>query len=452
MCLWQKSGVIVQRRHPRLTPASPTPPSQCAIQFIPETKQKLTCVCVPETNSRGTAPSRPDLIRKALYGNLGGASVVVASGSEDDAVAVALALAKCLPALCLKSSSGKEDAAPKDVNVTFASGLGEGLMERLQHVADGVAAAQMLVDAPPNFLDCETYEAFVQQLVKDVPGVQVKVIKGPELEAMGMGGIYGVGKAAASAPRMIILSHGAGDAPSACLVGKGIIFDTGGLSIKVPPNQQGMKMDMGGSSAMLGAFTALAKMGGIGRPLHCVLCVAENAVNERALRNDDVITMYSGVTVEINNTDAEGRLVLGDGVAYCAKHLSPELVVDMATLTGAQGISTGSLHAALYCNDEDTEAAALKAGIASGDYAYPILYAPDLHLNEFKSQVADMKNSVKNRVNAQCSCAGSFIFEQLFRAGYDGKALHIDMAFPAMADERATGYGVGLICKLLKGI
>ena len=182
-----------------------------------------------------------------------------------------------------------------------------------------------------------------------------------------------------------------------------------------------------------------------------MLCVAENAVSEHALRNDDVITMYSGLTVEINNTDAEGRLVLGDGVAYCAKHLNPELVIDMATLTGAQGISTGSLHGALYCNDAGTEQEAMSAGIASGDYVFPLLYAPELHLAEFKSQVADLKNSVKNRVNAQSSCAGSFILQHLFHLGYDGNALHIDMAYPATAEERATGYGVSLICKLLKG-
>jgi probable aminopeptidase NPEPL1 len=206
---------------------------------------------------------------------------------------------------------------------------------------------------------------------------------------------------------------------------------------------------MGGAAGQFGAFLAAARLGGIGAPLHCVLCLAENAVSEHALRNDDVITMYSGLTVEVNNTDCEGRLVLGDGVAYCAKHLSPRLVIDMATLTGAQGVSTGLLHSALYCNDETTERQAVAAGLASGDYAFPILYAPELHLHELKSQIADMKNSVKNRTNAQSSCAGSFILRHLFHAGYTGPALHIDMAYPVENDSRATGYGVALISKLL---
>lgn len=413
-------------------------------------------MCVPETHSRNTARSRPDLVKKALFGNVAGSSILVASRDADDAVAVALALAKCYPAYSLKSAKQSKDdgnAALEDVSVAFAAEIDKDSLSSLQHIADSIRASQVMVDAPPCHLDCDAFEEFVRDQVSDISGVAITVLKGEELKNMGMGGFYGVGQAAATPPRLIVLSHDS-DAmrKSVCLAGKGIIFDTGGLSIKVPPNQQGMKVDMAGAAAQLGAFVALARMGGIGQPLHCVLCIAENAVSEHALRNDDVITMYSGLTVEINNTDAEGRLVLGDGVAYCAKHLNPDLVIDMATLTGAQGITTGILHGALYCNDPATEAAAVAAGISSGDYAYPILYAPELHLPEFKSQVADLKNSVKNRVNAQCSCAGSFILEHLFNCGYTGRALHIDMAFPAVSDERGTAYGVGLICKLLKGI
>lgn len=107
--------------------------------------------------------------------------------------------------------------------------------------------------------------------------------------------------------------------------------------------------------------------------------------------------MYSGKSVEVNNTDAEGRLVLADGVAYATRHLSPDIVVDMATLTGAQLVTTGQKHAAILCNDEAFEKVAVQAGRLSGDWVYPILYAPELLKSEFKSEVADMKNSVKNR-------------------------------------------------------
>ena len=114
----------------------------------------------------------------------------------------------------------------------------------------------------------------------------------------------------------------------------------------------------------------------------------------------DILTMYSGKTVEINNTDAEGRLVLGDGVAHATKHIAKlDLVVDMATLTGAQGVATGKKHAGILCNHADLETRVCQAGMHSGDLCYPLLYAPELLLEEFKSEVADMKNSVKDRAN-----------------------------------------------------
>jgi len=426
--------------------------------FDPATKQRLSCVCVPRGTGRNTAASRPELVLSALGGKLGGSHVLIGSQKVEDAVAVALAVARCAPPLTLKSASGDSfrDANPvAPVNVVFETDAVDApLVKRLQAVADAIRAAQLLVDAPPCVLNAETFEEFVRDQVEGLPGVSVTAIVGEELVKRGMGGLYGVGKAAAVPPRMLVLSHagakgGSSGQSSVCLAGKGIVYDTGGLSIKSTAGMCGMKFDMGGAAGQFGAFLAAATLGGIDEPLHCVLCLAENAVNEQALRNDDVITMYSGLTVEVNNTDAEGRLVLGDGVAYAAKHLSPRLVVDMATLTGAQGIATGEYHSALYCNDAATEAAAVAAGLATGDYAFPILYAPELHLHEFNSTIADMRNSVKNRVNAQCSCAGSFILRHLFAAGYDGPALHVDMAYPVKEADRATGYGVALICKLL---
>ena len=135
--------------------------------------------------------------------------------------------------------------------------------------------------------------------------------------------------------------------------------------------------------------------------------IVENAIGPDSFRNDDVLRMYSGKTVEINNTDAEGRLILADIVAHLTKH-TPGLkwILDMATLTGAQGISTGKKHAAVLANTEELEKKAFNAGLRSADFCYPILYAPELLKQEFSSKIADMKNSVKDRANAQCSCAG----------------------------------------------
>jgi len=166
-----------------------------------------------------------------------------------------------------------------------------------------------------------------------------------------------------------------------------------------------------------------------------------------ATRPDDIHTLYSGRTVEINNTDAEGRLVLADGVAYAAKDLGADIVLDMCTLTGAQGIATGRYHASHMSNRSDWESLVSVAGRTSGDLSFPAVYCPELHFAEFSSSVADMKNSVADRNNAQASCAGLFINANL---GFDfpGVWLHVDMAAPAYTGERATGYGVALLSSM----
>mmetsp|Transcript_1559 Transcript_1559/g.3315 ORF Transcript_1559/g.3315 Transcript_1559/m.3315 type:complete len:266 (-) Transcript_1559:116-913(-) len=238
------------------------------------------------------------------------------------------------------------------------------------------------------------------------------------------------------------------DKSTIALVGKGIVYDTGGLAIKSRVGMCGMKHDMGGASGVLGGFMAAVKLR-TPRKIRLFLCLAENAIGPNSVRNDDIITLYSGKTVEINNSDAEGRLVLGDAVAHVTKHCDDVgLVLDMATLTGAQLVSTGKMHAAILANTEELEQRAVKAGLASGDLCYPLLYAPELLKKEFNSKVADMKNSVKDRSNAQCSCAGHFI-ESHIDENYQGGWIHVDMAGPGSKAERGTGYGVGLVLSLV---
>ena len=237
-----------------------------------------------------------------------------------------------------------------------------------------------------------------------------------------------------------------GDPPGArrtlAWVGKGIVYDTGGLSLKGKDGMPGMKADMGGAAAVTGAFFAAVRAG-YGQNLHALLCLAENAIGPQAVRPDDIIKLYSGKTVEINNTDAEGRLVLGDGVAHAVKHLQPDAIVDLATLTGAQLVATGRRHAAIVANDDGIEARAMRSGKRSGDLVHPLPYCPEFYRKEFESKVADMKNSVKDRANAQSSCAAQFIAEHL--GDFDGQWLHVDLAGPASAEERGTGFGVALL-------
>lgn len=155
----------------------------------------------------------------------------------------------------------------------------------------------------------------------------------------------------------------------------------------------GMKRDCGGAAGILGAFYAAVKAN-FTQNLHAVFCLAENAVGPSATRPDDIHTLYSGCTVEINNTDAEGRLVLSDGVVYAHRDLKANIILDMATLTGAQGVATGKYHGAVLTNNGDWEDSAMQAGISSGDLLFPIPYSPELHFSEFASAIADMKNSV----------------------------------------------------------
>jgi len=290
------------------------------------------------------------------------------------------------------------------------------------------------------------------------------VVSGEELNKQGFGGIYGVGKAAAHPPAIVVLSCRTSQATmrsperkdkNVVMVGKGIVYDTGGLSIKTKEGMPGMKRDMGGAAAVLQAFDVAVRDGlpaSGGYNLYAILCLAENAVGPLATRPDDIHTLYSGKTVEINNTDAEGRLVLSDGVAFAAAHLNPTCIMDIATLTGAQGVATGRKHACVFSNDEQVEALTVAAGKESGDLCFPMPYCPEFFQPEFASACADMKNSVKDRGNATAACAAQFIADNLEEYIAAGKPwVHMDIASPSYdkGTERSTGFGVALLTTLL---
>ena len=270
---------------------------------------------------------------------------------------------------------------------------------------------------PCNEMNTDHFLGEIDQVAKEL-AIKPMVIRGEELERRGFGGIYGVGKAAANPPALAVLSHTPqGATKTIAWVGKGIVYDTGGLSIKGKTAMPGMKRDCGGAAAILGAFR-LAVLAGFKENLHAVFCLAENSVGPLSTRPDDIHTLYSGRTVEINNTDAEGRLVLADGVVFAHKDLQADVVLDMATLTGGQvqffffanikllsifrfkkciilqSIATGKFHAAVLTNRDFWEDALFAAGLVSGDLTFPIPYCPEFHFNEFASAVADMKNSV----------------------------------------------------------
>lgn len=172
---------------------------------------------------------------------------------------------------------------------------------------------------------------------------------------------------------------------------------------------------------------------------------SKNANSSRILQLECVPDVVVAFLVTAHSA---GRLVLADGVAYAAKDLGSNLILDMATLTGAQMVATGQRHAAVITNNAEMETVLVAAGRCSGDLTWPLPFCPEFFRGEFTSRVADMKNSVKNRANAQTSCAAQFIADNL-PVDYAGLWAHIDMAGPAMKDGRATGYGVALLVQLL---
>jgi len=420
---------------------------------------KFVVAVLPTACARHNSATNAHMVSSVVKANKGSGDlvVIVSPSVASSAYAQACAVGRNFHQFSMKTGSSALTSHSVDI-VVDSEPSSETLLTSIRSTIDNIRLTQRLVDMPPNVLHVDSYIAEAMKVAAQLE-CTITVIQGTELETRGFGGLFGVGKASEHPPALVVLSHipkGVDPTtPSVCMVGKGIVYDTGGLSIKTPTTvMAGMKKDMGGSAAVLGGFAAALTSGTpLTAPLHCLLCLAENAVDERSIRPDDILTMLSGKTVEVNNTDAEGRLVLADGCFFASKHLNPKVIVDMATLTGAQLIATGRKHGALYCNDDDLEALVVRMGKETGDLAHPMPYCPEFYKNEFRSQVADMKNSVADRSNAQCSCAGQFIgnhIEDYLNNG--GKWVHIDMAGPVAIDERATGYGVALLAQLVKNL
>ncbi|MCA8947955.1 MAG: leucyl aminopeptidase family protein [Planctomycetes bacterium] len=406
-------------------------------------KRRITVAALPDEVSRANCSARAESIRKVTAAaglGKGKAAVLVVLDDTTHLLPAINAVGRALPTFTRKSK-----AASGTLAVAAATRAGKLLAvgKELETVVHHAREAARLVDTPPTDLDPAALAREAKSLLRGIRGVTVKEIVGEALLAKGLGGIHAVGRTARSAPRMLIASVGrANKGRHIALVGKGVTYDTGGLHLKMRGAMETMKGDMGGAAAVLGAFATLARNGAPCR-LSLVLCLAENAIGPASYKPDDVLTMHSGKTVEINNTDAEGRLLLADGCSYAARVLGADTILDAATLTGAQGIATGDLHAAVVSNDDAVERALLDAGRASGDLTWPLPFAPEFYRSEFQSPIADMRNSVKNRANAQSSCAAIFVHWHL--DGTEVRWGHVDLAFPAFRQDRGTGFGVALL-------
>jgi len=431
--------------------ASPGDLGAAASTLTGNKPERLAVGVLPDRGSRYNSAARAESIRKvcaaANLGRRGGTGVLLVLDEPEHLLAAANAVARAMP--LYSSKTGRSASGRVKIGAITRDGAAIASDDVVRETVDASRAAAELVDHPPTDMHPGAMVAAARRMLKGVADVKIKEIAGDKLLTHDLGGIHAVGRCAVEAPRLMIASYAPRDAkgPHIALVGKGITYDTGGLHIKARGSMESMKGDMGGAAATLGAFRVLAASG-VKRRIDLLLCLAENAIGPTAYKPDDIIDMHSGKTVEINNTDAEGRMVLGDGVSYAARVLGAKVIIDAATLTGAQLIATGNLHAAVICNDADLERVALEAGSASGDLTHPLPFAPEFYKQEFASPVADMRNSVKNRSNAQSSCAAQFIWWHI--ENQKVKWCHVDLAGPAWRFSRGTGYGVALLSEMVR--
>ena len=322
----------------------------------------------------------------------------------------------------------------------------EAAWSRAEAVAKGVAFTRELVTEPANIIYPESFVERCQPLA-DL-GIEITVLDEDAMRALGMGSLLGVSQGSARPARLLAMKWdgtAGAEATPLVFVGKGVTFDTGGISLKPPAGMEDMKWDMGGAGAVAGAMMALA---GRKAKAHVVgICgLVENMPDGNAQRPGDVVTSMSGQTVEVINTDAEGRLVLCDVITWAQKTYSPKTIVDLATLTGAMIVSLAHEYGGIFANDDALAAKLMAAGGAVGD---PLWRMPmgDAYNKMIDSQIADMKN-VGPREGGSITAA-QFI-ARFVDAGVEWA--HLDIAGMVWAakpgpghDKGATGYGVRLL-------
>jgi leucyl aminopeptidase len=316
-------------------------------------------------------------------------------------------------------------------------------------VAEGVLFTRDLTNEPANVLTTLDFAKRLEGL-RDL-GVEVEVLDEPELERLGMRALLGVGQGSESPSQVVVMEWRGGkkdEAPLA-LIGKGVVFDTGGISIKPAEGMQDMTMDMGGAGVVAGVMRTLALRKAKAHVV-ALVGIVENMPDGRAQRPGDVVKSMKGDTIEIINTDAEGRLVLADVLWYAQDRFKPKAMVDLATLTGAIIVGLGHENAGVFSNDETLASAFLKAAAAEGEGAWrmPLGPAYDALL---KSTFADMKNSVGRP-------AGSITAAQFLKRFVkdDTPWIHLDIAGvaappseTALAPKGASGWGVMALNRLV---
>lgn len=351
-----------------------------------------------------------------------------------------------------KKSDDDDQAKTKHVRVTIVTAEAAAAKKFFavsEAVAAGVNLARDLVNEPANVLGPVEFAAKAKELEK--LGVEVEVLTEREMRRLGMGALLGVAQGSARPPRLVVMQWKGGKAKEkpVAFIGKGVVFDTGGISIKPAAGMEDMKGDMGGAAAVTGLMHVLAarkaSVNAVG-----IIGLVENMPDGNAQRPGDIVTSMSGQTIEVINTDAEGRLVLGDALWYCNDRFKPQFMINLATLTGAIIVALGNIHAGLFSNDDALAEQLTTAGLATEEKVWRMPLGKEYD-KMIDSKFADMKNTGGRQ-------AGSITAAHfLKRFVQDTPWAHLDIAGTAMglplsdiSQSWGSGFGVRLLDELVR--
>ncbi len=321
----------------------------------------------------------------------------------------------------------------------------------LKPVAESIDFSRNLISEPPNVIYPVSFVSEAKKALSSL-NVKVEVLNEQEMQELGMNALLGVGQGSSKESRLLIMQYnGAGkdEAPIA-FIGKGVTFDTGGISIKPATNMEDMKYDMSGAAIVTGLIKALATRNAKVN-IVAIAGLVENMPDGAAQRPADVVKSMSGQTIEVINTDAEGRLVLADALWYCQDRFKPKLMVDLATLTGAIIVALGTHHAGLFSNNDDLEQALIKASKTTGERLWPLPLSDDYD-KMVDSNIADIRNTNTGKG------AGSITAAQFLKRFVNNvNWAHLDIAGVSWADKDAelhpmgaTGFGIRLLNEFIK--
>ncbi len=337
--------------------------------------------------------------------------------------------------------------------VLFDSDIAQDIYDVQACINEGVFLARDLVNEPPNELYPDTYAKRIKTQLKPL-GVEVEILDEKKMKKLGMGALLAVGQGSDNAPRMVIMrwkGNKASTAPPLAFVGKGVTFDTGGISLKPGAGMEDMKMDMGGSAAVVGLMKSLALRKAKVNVV-AIVGLVENMPSARAYRPADIIKAYNGKTIEVLNTDAEGRLVLADALSYVQEVYKPEIVIDLATLTGAIIMALGHEYCGTFSNDDELWSNMDRAGATTDEKLWR-MPLDKVWKEQMDGSISDIQNMAKSKCGAGSATAAGFLWNFIEK---DTKWAHMDIAGTAwtkadkdITPKYGTGFGVRVLDRFI---